>query len=114
MLFLGGTKRNEKQTLSTWVQKGNPEAEVIVFADLSLRFAPDNWGLFSTVNLCQFESNQLWSVQIVLSSGDGRPDLRDIFLRMLSCKIRDYGGSWIIANCLIDAGRLGSFAGLLF
>ena len=58
MLFWGGTKRNEKQTLSSWVQKGNPEAEVIVFADLSLRFAPDNWGLFSTVNLCQFESNQ--------------------------------------------------------
>ena len=28
------------------------------FADLSLRFAPDNSGLFSTVNLCQFESNQ--------------------------------------------------------
>ena len=57
MLFWGGTKRNEKQTLSSWVQKGNPGAEVTIFADLSLRFAPDNWGLFSAVNLCQFESN---------------------------------------------------------
>ena len=81
------------------VQKGNPGAEVTIFADLSLRFAPDNWGLFSTVNLCQFESNQLWSVQIVLSSGDGRPDLRDIFRACYRAKFEimvDHGSSRIV------------------
>ena len=40
------------------VLEGKPGAEVTIFADLSLRFAADNLGLFSTVNLCQFESNQ--------------------------------------------------------